>query len=168
MKQTPNKDVYINGWFNREFLHKPLWKSKMHFFYCFSEELYNINVPIEEQKQNKADLYLKKIREKRIDAICDIKCKDIVLNALHLDKDDIFQIPIEPKIRRINPNEIFVSLGDSIQKFSELAHDSFTVMGEPSKYCYWYVNLKKVPGENDTDKRKKIIDEIKRYIKNIF
>lgn len=168
MKQTPNKDVYINGWFNREFLHKPLWKSKMHFFYCFSEELYNINVPIEEQKQNKADLYLKKIREKRIDAICDIKCKDIVLNALNLDKDDIFQIPIEPKIRRINPNEIFVSLGDSIQKFSELAHDSFTVMGEPSKYCYWYVNLKKVHGENDTDKRKKIIDEIKRYIKNIF
>lgn len=33
------------------------------FFYCFSEELYNINVPIEEQKQNKADLYLKKLEK---------------------------------------------------------------------------------------------------------
>ncbi|MCL1607969.1 hypothetical protein, partial [Mediterranea sp. ET5] len=112
--------------------------------------------------------YLKKIREKRIKAICNDKCKDFVLKALSLAKDDIFQISIKPKIRKINPDEIYVSLGDSIKKFSELAHDSFTVMEEPSIFCYWYVNLENVKGDDDTDKCKKIIDEIKNYIRNIF
>lgn len=168
MKQTPNKDIYINGWFNRKFLHKPLWKSKMHFFHCFSEVLYNINIPIEEQRQNNADAYLKKIREKRTNAICDTKCKEFVLSALDLDKDDIFQVPIKSKIRKINPNEIYVSLGSSIQKFSELAHDSFTVMEDPSIFCYWYVNLANVQGDNNTDKCNRIIDEIKKYIRSIF
>lgn len=168
MKQTLNKDIYIDGWFNRKFLHKPLWKSKMHFFHCFSEVLYHINIPIAEQRQNNADIYLKRIREKRIKAICNDQCKDFVLKALSLAKDDIFQISIKPKIRKINPDEIYVSLGDSIKKFSELAHDSFSVMEEPSIFCYWYVNLENVKGDDDTVKCKKIIDEIKNYIRNIF
>ena len=168
MKQTPNKDIYINGWFDRKFLHKPLWKSKMHFFYCFSEVLYNINIPIEEQRQNNADSYLKKIRDKRISAICGTGCKKSVLKALQLNEDDIFQIPITPKIRKINPNEIYVSIGGAIKKFSELAHDSFTVMEEPYMFCYWYVKLEKVEGNDDTDKCRKIIDEIKKYASRVF
>lgn len=168
MKQTPNKDIYIDGWFNRKFLHKPLWKSKMHFFHCFSDILYNINIPIAEQRQNNADTYLKKIREKRIIAICDDKCKDFVAEKFNLDENDIIQISIESKIRKIHSNEVYVSLGDSIQKFSELAHDTFTVMEEPSRFCYWYVNLGKMKGNNDSDKCKRIIDEIKKYIQSFF
>ena len=168
MKQTPNKDMYIDGWFKRKFFHKPLWKSKMHFFHCFSDVLYNINIPIAEQRQNNADTYLKKIREKRIIAICDDKCKDFVLKKFNLAKDDIIQRTIESKIRKINSNEVYVSLGDSIQKFSELAHDTFTVVEEPSRFCYWYVNLEKMEGNNDSDKCKRIIDEIKKYIQSFF
>lgn len=166
MKQPPNKDMYINGWFNRKFLHKPLWKSKMHFFHCFSDILYDIHIPIAEQRQNNADTYLKKIREKRIEAICNNTCKDFILEKFNLANDDIIQKIIEPKIRKINPNEVYVSLGNSIQKFSELTHDTFTVMEEPSIFCYWYVNLKKIDGNDDSDKCKRIIDEIKKYIKN--
>jgi len=168
MKQTEEKDIYINGWFNRCFLHKPLWKSKILFFHCLSDILYNIEIPIEEQKQNNADSYLKKIRGTRIDAICGPNCKDFVVRELHLENDDIFQITVKPKIRRINSNEIFVSLGNSVRKFSELAHDSFTVMGDFSKFCYWYANLEKIQGENDDEKRKKIIDKIKEYVISNF
>ena len=168
MKQTHEKDTFIDGWFDRQFLHKPLWKSKMHFFHCFSEVLYNINIPIEEQKQNNADTYLKKVREKRINAICDAKCKEFVLNALQLKEEDVVQKTVPPKIRQINPNEIYVSLGEEIIKFSELAHDSFTVLGDLSTFCYWYVNLDKVQGDNNADKRKRIIAEIVKYTQEIF
>lgn len=168
MKQTLQKDIFIDGWFERKFLHKPLWKSKMHFFHCFSEVLYNINIPIEEQKQNNADTYLKKVRERRINAICDTKCKEFVLDALQLEEDDIIQKTIHPKIRKINPNEIHVSLGDEIRNFSELTHDSFTVLGDLSTFCYWYVNLDKVQGDDNADKRKKVIAEIVKYTQDIF
>ena len=163
-----DKDIFIDGWFERKFLHKPLWKSKMHFFHCFSEVLYNINIPIEEQKQNNADTYLKKVREKRINAICDTKCKEVVLDALQLEEDDIIQKTIHPKIRKINPNEIHVSLGDEIRNFSELTHDSFTVLGDLSIFCYWYVNLDKVQGNDNADRRKKVIAEIIKYTQGIF
>lgn len=168
MKQTQEKDIFINGWFNRQFLHKPLWKSKMHFFHSFSEVLYNINIPIEEQRQNNSDTYLKKVREKRIEAICDIKCKEFVLNALQLEECDIIQKTVFPKIRKINPNEISVSLGGEIRKFSKLAHDSFTVLGDLSMFCYWYVNLDKIQGGDNAEKRKKVIAEIVKYTQTIF
>lgn len=168
MKQTNKPDKFIDSWFNRKFLHKPLWKSKMHFFYCLSEVLYNINIPIEEQKQNNADLYLKRIREKRINAICDTKCIEYVLNKLQLKDGDIIQEIVPPKIRKINPNEIYVSLGGENRKFSELSHDSFTVLGDYSVFSYWYVILDNVKGVNDTDKRQKVIEKIKEYAKTIF
>lgn len=168
MKQTDNPDKFIDSWFNRKFLHKPLWKSKMHFFYCLSEVLYNIDIPIEEQKQNNADLYLKRIREKRINAICDTKCIEFVLNKLQLKDGDIIQEIVPPKIRKINPNEIYVSLGGENRKFSELSHDSFTVLGDYSVFSYWYVILDNVKGVNDTDKRQKVIEKIKEYAKTIF
>lgn len=167
MKQTEPKDIYINGWFNRHFSHKPIWKSKMHFFHCLEDIFYHIDIPIEVQKQNNTDAHLKKIRENRINAICESSCKNFVMEKLNLDSDDIFQVSIQTKIRRINPNEILVSLGDSVRKFSELTHDSFTVMGDLSKFCYWYVNLDKIEGDNDDDKRSKIIEIIKEYIVSI-
>lgn len=165
MKQTTPKDIYIDGWFDRHFSHKPLWKSKMHFFHCFADVFYEINIPIKEQKQNNSDSYLNKVRESRINAICEAKCKDYVARKFGLNSNDICQIPIETKIRRINPDEILVSLGgDSVRKFSELTHDSFTVKGDLSKFCYWYVDLTKLPGGSDEDKRKRIIEAIKKFV----
>ena len=164
MKQTTPKDHYIDGWLGRKFLHKPLWKSKMHFFHSLSDILYKIDIPIEIQKQNNADLYLKGIREQRINAICESSCKEFVAKELGLEKDDIFQKIIQPKIRRINPNEIYVSLGDSVRKFSELTHDSFTLTGDLSKFCYWYVNLDKIEGNNNEEKILTIIEKIKKYV----
>lgn len=168
MKQTIPKDIYINGWFDRNFSHKPLWKSKMHFFYCFIDVFYKINIPIKDQKQNNSDSYLKRVRESRVNAICEAKCKDYVAQELKLDSNDIFQVSIQTKIRRINPDEILVSLGDSVRKFSELTHDTFTVKGDLSKFCYWYVNLTKLKGDSDEDKRKRIIDIIKKYASTVL
>lgn len=108
------------------------------------------------------------MRGKRINAICDTKCKEVVLDALQLEEDDIIQKTIHPKIRKINPNEIHVSLGDEIKNFSELTHDSFTVLGDLSIFCYWYVNLDKVQGNDNADRRKKVIAEIIKYTQGIF
>lgn len=167
MKQTQdNNDIYIKGWFERKFLHKPLWKSKMHFFHYFSDILYDIKIPIDVQKRNETDAYLKEVREHRVKAICEQSCKRHVMESLGLNDTDIAQISIKPKIRKID-NEIFISLGDRVRKLSELSHDSFTVIGEMTEFCYWYVNLDKINGNNNDEKRMKIISEIKQFVQNI-
>jgi len=167
MKQvSDHDDIYINGWFARSFQHKPLWKSKIHFFHSLSDVLYDINVPIEVQRQNGADAYLKKIRDTRIEAICNNSCKEEVLKAFGLGEDDIFQITISPKIRKIG-DEIYISLGDKVRKFSELSHDSFTVTGDMTRFCYWYVNLDKIAGDDDEIKRNNIINIIKKFVNSI-
>lgn len=164
MKQSiPLDDVYIKGWFERSFQHKPLWKSKIHFFHSLSELLYDIKVPIDVQRQNITDTYLKKVRNARIEAICQNPCKKKVIEALGLTESDIFQIEVTPKIRKIS-DEIYISLGDDVKKFTELSHDSFTVASDLTKFCYWYVNLDKINADNENDKRNMIIAEIKKAV----
>lgn len=163
MKQTENGE-YIEGWFSRSFSHSPIWKSKIEFFAKFSEELYGISVPVIKQQENKADTYLKETRAKLIEAICEKECKKYVMDSLHLEDNDIIQIRIEPKIRRINPDEIFISLNDILTKFTELIHDSFSVISEQQLFCYWYVNLNKVDGKNDNEKKEAVISFIQAYL----
>lgn len=167
MKQsdTPD-DVYIKGWFERRFQHKPLWKSKIHFFHSLSDLLYDINVPIEVQRKNSADAYLKRVRDLRIEAICQNNCKKKVIEKFGLEESDIFQIAITPKIRKIS-DEIYISLGNDVRKFSELSHDSFTVTGDMTRFCYWYVNLDKIDGHDDDVKRNAIIAVIKEFVREL-
>lgn len=168
MKQAQiEKDIYIDGWFSRQYIHKPLWKSKIHFFQIFSDVLFDLKVPVEDQRQNNADSYLKRKRNQRIDAICEEKCKQVLREKLGLEDGDIFQVTINPKIRRISPDEIYVTINDIPRKFSELAHDCFSVISEPSKFCFWYVNLDKIEGDNEIQKRKLVIDEIKKFVAEI-
>lgn len=168
MKQTQDRnDIYIKMWFSRQFIHKPLWKSKIQFFQIFADILYDIKVPIENQRQNSADLYLKRKRDERIEAICEKKCIEVLKEKLSLEDIDIFQEVIQPKIRRINPDEIYVNINGITRKFSELAYDSISIVTEPTKFCYWYVNLDKIKGANDEQKRNKVIEEIKNFVKEI-
>lgn len=126
--------------------------------------MYGISVPVIKQQENKADTYLKETRAKLIEAICEKECKKYVMDSLHLEDNDIIQIRIEPKIRRINPDEIFISLNDILTKFTELIHDSFSVISEQQLFCYWYVNLNKVDGKNDNEKKEAVISFIQAYL----
>lgn len=167
MKQTDPQDAYIEGWFSRRFSHTPLWKSKIEFFNTFSDELFNINVPIKKQKANKSDEYLKTTRGEYIERICNKGCKDYVAHSLDLDDKDIIIKKIEPKVRRLNPEDINVSIGGEVKKFTELVHDSFSVISDMYPFSYWYVNLDKLKDKDITDTKKTVIDEIKNYIKSI-
>jgi hypothetical protein len=42
------------------------------------------------------------------------------------------------------------------------------VLGDLSIFCYWYVNLDKVQGDDNADKRKKVLAEIVKYTQDIF
>lgn len=165
MKQSvPFDDVFIRGWFERRFQHKPLWKSKIHFFHSLSDLLYDIKVPIDIQRQNNTDAYLKKIRNTRIETICQESCKKEIIKTFGLEESDIFQIAVTPKIRKIG-DEIYIALGEDVKKFTELSHDSFTVTSDLNRFCYWYVNLDKIQGDDNYEiKRCKIIDEIKEVV----
>lgn len=167
MKQTDPQDEYIEGWFSRRFSQTPLWKSKIEFFNTFSEELFNINVPIKKQKANQSDEYLKNTRGEYIERICNKGCKDYVAHCLQLDDKDIIIKKIEPKVRRLNPEDINVSIGGEVKKFTELVHDSFSVISDMYSFSYWYVNLDKLKEKDIADTKKAVIDEIKNYIKSI-
>lgn len=162
MKQMPH-NAKIDGWFSRRFVHVPLWKSKMGFFETFYDILYNIPIPIGVQRNNESDTYLKNKRREIVEAICKSKCKEYVRESLNLANEDIIQIEIEPKFRRINPNEIKVYFNSSIKKYSDLSHDSFSVVGDETPYCYWYVDLTKLPQEQRDATL--ITQKIKEYLK---
>ena len=161
------EDQFIRGWFSRRFLHQTLWKSKMAFFETFSEVLYKIDIPINKQQANEADTFLKKERINRIEAICSEKCKEYVCKELGLENNDVIQVTIRPKVRRINPEKVNVYLDDKIKKFSELIHDSFSVTGEQLPFCFWYVNLSKIEGGEIKDQKQKVIEKICEYVKKL-
>lgn len=165
MKYIP-EHPFIKGWFSRKFKHKSLWKSKMAFFETFSDILYKIDIPIEKQQANEADSFLKRARLDRIEAICGKICKEYVCRELNLADEDVIQVKIEPKVRRINPEKVKVLLDKKVKKFSELIHDSFSVTGEHMPFSFWYVNLEKIEGEDFEAKRRRVIEKICDYVKD--
>lgn len=154
-----SRDCYIDGWFSRNFKHKPLWKSKLEFFNIFSDTLTALN---DDFKFEIADLLVsedflsyisKKINDKQV-----------------LKKDSIIVIKIDPKIRNLDPTKINIQLNGKTIPYSSLIHDSFSVIGSKKPFCYVYVDLDTI---NETQKNKKtpitldtVIEYIKGYVGN--
>lgn len=165
---VPHSD-YIKGWFSRQYRHSPLWKSKMAFFETFIDVMYNIPVPENIQRTGSSEEYLKNMRSEIIAALCkDGAIKDSVCQGLNLKAEDIVIEKIEPKVRKINPDEIYVSIGEHPKKYSELTHDSFTLISEMTPYSYWYVNLESIEGATKRDKINRVILEIKKYLRELY
>lgn len=55
-------------------------------------------------------------------------------------------------------------LNDSIQPYSKLNHDVFSVISKNLPYCYMYIDLEKIGKEDKTSHIKNIIHELKNFL----
>lgn len=135
MKLEVSDNPYVKQWFSRNFETSPLWKSKMEYFNVFKSVFTSLS---ENSIKNMHKLLLSP------------ECKHFLCAKLKLEEKDVIVIEVKPKFRRLNENKIDIILNNKIEKYSELNHDMFSVIGEKLPFCYMYINFKDI---NDIDKK---------------
>lgn len=149
MKLYDLDEYYIKQWFSRKYNATSLWKSKLEYFDIFRPVFKTLS---ENSIRNIHTLLMSN------------ECVRFLCSEFNLTERDIIVIEVKPKVRSLNANKINILLNDSIQPYSELSHDMFSVIGEKLPFCYMYIDLEKM-GENDKKKCiKKIVSKLKDFL----
>lgn len=154
MKLTEVEDQFIGNWFSRNYVHTPLWKSKLEYFNIFKHVLKSL--PVDQE----LDITKLLLTEDFRNYICE-RCEG-------MNSDDIIVIEVKPKVRSLDANKINVSLNGKNIPYSELNHDMFSLISIKQSFCYVYVDFSKF---GDDDKIKHIqflIDLIKDFIASVL
>lgn len=150
MKLTEGEDTFITHWFSRNYVHSPLWKSKLEYFNIFQQVLKSLP---SDSELDITKLLLTDDFKTYLCEHCGILCYD-----------DIIVIDVKSKVRSLDANKINVHLNGRNIPYSELNHDMFSVIGSKQSFCYVYVDLQKF-GDDEKDKHIQfLIDNIKDYI----
>lgn len=149
MKLYDPDEFYIRQWLSRKYNATSLWKSKLEYF--------NIFRPVFETLSND-------VIERIYTLLVSDTCKHYLCANYNLDERDIIVIGVEPKIRSLDAEKIHVRLNDSIQPYSKLNHDVFSVISKNLPYCYMYIDLEKIGKEDKTSHIKNIIHELKNFL----
>lgn len=149
MKLEDSYNIYAKQWFSRTFETIPLWKSKMEYFNIFKSVFSSLS---ENSIKSMHNLLLSP------------ECKHFLCTTLNLEEKDVIVIEVKPKFRRLNENKINIILNNKIEKYSELNHDMFSIIGEKLPFCYMYINFKAI----DDEDKKKHIDYIISLLKDFL
>lgn len=144
MKQPQGDNLYRQYWLNRKYPHVPLWKSKLEYFNIFASVLGTVSDSIA------SDLSIMLSSDECIMYMC---------QHLEMEMSDIIIKGVKAKISYLDAEKINVSLNNTLIPYSQLKHDSFSVIGPNMNFCYIYVNLQKF-GEGDIHEKKKLIIEL--------
>lgn len=149
MKLVNEDNAYINQWFSRQYNLVPLWKSKLEYFNIFSSVLESLS-----------ETSAREVHAMLISP----DCKRFICDEFNLSQDDLVVVEVKSKIRSLDANKIQVKLNGKTYPYSQLNHDMFSVIGTKYSFCYYYVNLAALGGENTDVHVKWIIDKLKEYI----
>lgn len=149
MKQYDPEEYYIKQWLSRKYNVVSLWKSKLEYFNVF-RPIFNT---LSEESARNIHTILKSD-----------SCIHYLCVRFNLTERDIIIIPVAPKVRSLDANKIYVRLNDSIQPYSQLNHDVFSVISKKFSYCYIYVNLHNFGKEDKGEHIKQIISALKDFL----
>ena len=148
MKLYDTENMYIKQWFSRKYDATPLWKSKMEYFSIFKPVFQSLS---EEEYKNIHTILMSP------------ECKHYLCCKFNLQESDIIVIEVKPKLRKLE-ERIYIKLNDNIKPYSELSHDMFSVVGTELSFCYMYINLNTLGGDNKKMHIKTIISKIKDFL----
>ncbi len=148
MKLYDIENPYIKQWFSRKYDVMPLWKSKMEYFSVFKPVFQSLS---EEEYRNIHTILMSP------------ECKHYLCCKFNLQESDIIVIEVKPKLRKLE-ERIYIKLNDNIKPYSELSHDMFSVVGTELSFCYMYINLNTLGGDDKKMHIKTIISKIKDFL----
>ena len=149
MKQSDNENPYRQYWLERKYPHVPLWKSKLEYFNIFTSVLGTLS----EDMASKLSEMLKSD-----------ECRSFICSKLNIDPSDIIVRGVKTKISYLDAEKINVSLNNTLIPYSQLKHDSFSVIVPNVDFCYMYVNLQKMEDGEIRTRKKKLIELLKDFV----